>query len=422
MSSTATRYIDTVPWDRLEHAYGAAGDLPPFLEAVRSKNGRKLNHAMGELCARVLHQGTIYSASPPAVHVLIEMLADADSQKKEYLYGLLDAFADSARMAIEDGPAPPSCAGGDPADGAAIRHELTEARRRFEPDLVHPSSQVRGYVASLLTFIAVEDGSAADAVRHAYPAEQNTQVRNSMLWGLARLGSSFERTPDFWQVALARETDPSNRFVIRCTEILARKFNADGPAVADLVANFVASSDSKVLFGASEERFFEAIGLLGRDREIRALLEALQLAKEADLSRVLAERLLRLAFDDQRTGWGQTAQSLLKEDGSPPPQPDLYRMALRSIGMLLLYRLFPFLMRWRVRRMTRRKPKGIQQIRYWGLKGNPPAIPERLNEIQKTALTAFADKPERWQFRTNLWELYGLPGNAEDLRRFIGAQ
>ena len=419
MNGTVARFVDTVPWGDLCHAYGPAGDLPPLLEDVAAAKGRRLNEALGELCSRVLHQGTIYSASPPAVHFLIDTLRDGDEKKKEYLYGLIVAFADSARMAIEDGPAPPSCAGGDPADGAAIRQELADASGFFETDLKSASPEIRASVATLMTFIASLDGRAADVVSRAYAYEAELQVRYAMLSGLAALDRPFEFAPDFWATALTRESDPSARFVIRVVEIRALQSNVPATTLDDLVLNFVAAYESEQQFAPHDDRFFKTIRLAGQERARTALLNALERSHDEDLARILAERLLCDAFHDQRSGWGQTARSRLNEDGTAPPQTNMYRMALRSILMLLAYKLFPFLMRWRVKRLMRGKPKGIPKIDYWGLNGTAPDIPSVLEAPQREVLTALARKPELWTFRTNLWQLFGLPSDEAGLRRFL---
>ena len=378
-----------------------------------------MNEAIGELCSRVLHQGTIYSASPPVVHFLIDVLRNGGEKKKAYLYGLLEAFTDSARMAIEDGPAPPSCAGGDPADGAAIRKELAEARDYIEADLKNPSPQVRASVAALTAFIAGLDQRAADAVRRAYASEADPQVRYAMLSSLAALDRPFEFAPEFWASALARETDPGSLFVIRVVEISGLKSSAPAASLDDLVSRFVGACESEQEIAPHDKRFFETINLAGPERARAALLNALERSRDEDLSRILAERLLCHAFHDQRAGWGQTASSRLNEDGTSPPQTSLYRMALRSILMLLAYKLFPFLMRWRLKKMARNKPKGIRKIDYWGLKGAAPVIPSVLDPSQREMLSALARKPELWTFRTNLWQLFGLPSDAAGLQRFL---
>jgi hypothetical protein len=94
-------------------------------------------------------------------------------------------------------------------------------------------------------------------------------------------------------------------------------------------------------------------------------------------------------------------------------------MALRSAGKLLLWRVFPFLRRRTVRRLAQSKPKGIRKVDYWGLKGSAPELPAQLSEVQRQVLKAFAGKAELWMFRTNLWDLFGLPGTAAGLRNLL---
>jgi hypothetical protein len=419
MTTTSPRFVDTVPWDNLEHAYGPASDLPPLLEKVAAAKGRKLYQILDELCSRVLHQGTIYSASRPVVRVLVEMLPGAAPREKAMLYGLLVAFAESAQMSIEEGPAPPSCAGGTPEDGAAIRKELADARALFEADLSHPDAQIRAQAAELLTAFAEADRTSANIVRDRYRTEEDPKVRYTILHGLTRVRTSFDDWPDFLSAALERESDPANRFLIRCAQIRELGSGADSTCVDEMVSTFVQAYGAHEYFLASDEPFFETVHLLGPDRELATLLKTFHLASDHDLLRILAERLLRLAFDDQRTGWGQTSYSRLNEDGSQPPQMDIASMALRAVGTLILYKLFPFVMRWRVRRKMRSKLTGIQRVQYWGVQGAAPEIPKKLTETQRTVLTAFTAKSELWQFRTNLWELFNLPDTAAGLRPLV---
>ncbi len=62
MSTARTRFLDLAPWETLRPAYGPAGDVPPVLEQMAASTGRELHELLNELCSRVLHQGTIYSA------------------------------------------------------------------------------------------------------------------------------------------------------------------------------------------------------------------------------------------------------------------------------------------------------------------------------------------------------------------------
>jgi hypothetical protein len=69
--------IDSVPWDHLAHAYSAATDAPMqlrrFISAERSSDD--LESAADWLWGSILHQGNLYSASPPVIWVLVDLLA-----------------------------------------------------------------------------------------------------------------------------------------------------------------------------------------------------------------------------------------------------------------------------------------------------------------------------------------------------------
>jgi hypothetical protein len=422
MSTTETRFVDTVRWEDLQHAYGSASDVPQLLEKVTASRGQKLYQALDELCSRVLHQGTIYSASPPVVRVVIEMLPDAAPKEQVMFYGLLSGFAASARMAIDDGPAPPSCAGGTPEDGVAIRQHLLAARSLFASVLVGSNDQIRTDAAAILSFVADQDAATAKLLRDRYLVEDESLVRHTLLTGLTRARNSFDDWPVFLIAALEREREASNRVLLRCAQIHELPSATDSACVDDMVSSFVEAHDPLEYQLGDEEPFFEALHLLGRDRELAALLKAFDQAKNHDALRVLATRILRLVFDDQRTGWGNTSRSRMNEDGSRPPQASISSMALRTVGTLILFKLFPFVMRWRMRRSMRRKPKGIRKIDYWGLQSPAPEIPQKLNEAQRIVLTAFVAKAELWQFRTNLWELFGLPDDAAGLGRFVAGR
>jgi hypothetical protein len=187
----------------LQHAYGAAGDVPPILEQIAASKGRKLNELFGELCSRVLHQGTIYSASAPSVRALIQMLPDVGEPDRNIYYGLLAAFADSARMAIEDG---------HPRDGAAVRKELDEARSFFESKLADSDQDLRIQVVHLLTAFRDADAASVMEVRKLYLSTEDLDLRYTILEGLTRVRAVFRDWPDFLDIALDRESEPETVF------------------------------------------------------------------------------------------------------------------------------------------------------------------------------------------------------------------
>jgi len=419
VNAEAARFIATVQWGSLEDAYGPASQVPSLLKETVDAKGRKLHQGLFNLCSHVLHQGTIYSASPPATHVVLAAIPDTAPRERTLFYELLLEFAESARMAVEDGPAPPCCAGGDPRDGAAIRTELSNASGRFQADLSHHDPVIRAQAAQLLLSFGRVDAATATLVAGRYLAEEDPMARHRMLSGITRGRESFEDWLGFLNTALERESEPANRYLIREAQVRELRSGADSDCVSELVSSFVQAVRSDKSLQLSYEQFLDTVQLLGKDRETTALRKAFELTEQSELLRMVAERLLRLEFDDHRTGWGQISYSRLPEDGSQPPQMNIGRMAFRAVGMLILLKLFPFVMRWQLRRTMNRKPKGIQQINYSRPEGSAPEIPQPLKESQRGLLTALAAKPELWQFRTNLWELFGLPASAAGLRQFV---
>ncbi len=62
--------IDAVDWAALEHAYRAATDTPAHLVAVAVGDRRCQELAWSELWGTIHHQGTVYSATLPAVAII----------------------------------------------------------------------------------------------------------------------------------------------------------------------------------------------------------------------------------------------------------------------------------------------------------------------------------------------------------------
>ncbi|MFF9349408.1 HEAT repeat domain-containing protein [Streptomyces sp. NPDC014734] len=92
--------FDTVDWANLPHAYGPATDVPGQLRALGSAERGVREKALGELNANIVHQGSRYLATAPAVPFLLELLADPSTPIGPEILGLL------ARLAIGDDHSP----------------------------------------------------------------------------------------------------------------------------------------------------------------------------------------------------------------------------------------------------------------------------------------------------------------------------
>jgi hypothetical protein len=107
---------------------------------------------------------------------------------------------------------------------------------------------------------------------------------------------------------------------------------------------------------------------------VACLAKALELCHGQDSHKTLGivERLLRLASDDKRSGWGGTASS--------------------------------------------RGPK----IEYFGVSPSDARAWLRSPEA-RLAMAAIVSKGEVWRIETNLFSLFGLPSGRNELRELAGA-
>lgn len=83
--------LDEIPWADLEHAHGSAEDIPDLLRALADPFGdwdQTLDELFGD---SLLHQGTCYSATAPALPFLARMIASGALPVKQRLdlYGWL---------------------------------------------------------------------------------------------------------------------------------------------------------------------------------------------------------------------------------------------------------------------------------------------------------------------------------------------
>lgn len=96
--------LDDVAWDSLEHAYGAATDVPEALRALVSGDDDLAEEAMYELYGNIWHQGSVYPATIPAVPFLVAIAVAraAGKQTPEVLRLLGYIAASTDPRGVED--------------------------------------------------------------------------------------------------------------------------------------------------------------------------------------------------------------------------------------------------------------------------------------------------------------------------------
>ncbi|WP_086820732.1 hypothetical protein [Allokutzneria sp. NRRL B-24872] len=86
--------LSDIAWYRLDHAYGSAENVPDLLRAAASADGDAALEAIEELYGSVVHQGSVYSSTPFVLPFVFEIVADARSQHRGMLVGLLSVAAE----------------------------------------------------------------------------------------------------------------------------------------------------------------------------------------------------------------------------------------------------------------------------------------------------------------------------------------
>ena len=413
-----------VPWQDLQHAFGSAHDIPRVLSALSQSHGRQLRTQMGRLWERVLHQGSIYSASPLAVQALIPLVAKAKGNDRKLYYELLAEFASSARQAIRDGYRGPCCSGGDPEHGRAILAHILEARDQLAPDLESRDRSVRRLAADLLCCSTDAGSEAAKFVRRRFEIESDRDTRMGLFEALTRVSERIEGWPGVLAAALERESDPALRFTVRHAQIRHFKNAVDNGAVGEFTSLFLKECEDGM--DANGCRFFEALEWLGTERELAALLVTLERCGNRDVIRVIVERSLRLAFFDERSGWENRNCSLLVDDASQPggsdklPSEAIVLKGLLKVALLAMaWKVFPFLLHRRLRQHRNENNRRRYRIEYPSVTGSKPETPMPLTANQQRTLAALAAKAEVWMDQTNLWALFDLPANAAGLLAFL---
>src|ERR1700733_4894040 len=80
--------LDEIHWSVLQHCRGSATDVPGLIRSLMSHDHDERWEAFGQLADTILHQGTVYEATPYAVPFLIELLKLEDLPEPEIVAAL----------------------------------------------------------------------------------------------------------------------------------------------------------------------------------------------------------------------------------------------------------------------------------------------------------------------------------------------
>ncbi len=86
-------HLDEIDWNSLEHSYGPASDVPAAIRSLLSENEDEWREALDFFWGKVIHQGTVSSATPRTIPFLLEVIEICPESRKPELLELISAFA-----------------------------------------------------------------------------------------------------------------------------------------------------------------------------------------------------------------------------------------------------------------------------------------------------------------------------------------
>jgi HEAT repeat protein len=186
-----------IPWETLEHAYGAASNVPDLLRALVSNEADTRNEALEELYGNIWHQGTVYEASAPAVPFLIGLLNTAHIDRGGVL-DLLGCLAGGASYLDVHGPMNRQRHERDnPEHLAALERELKWVRETrsavlaglpvYVQLLQDDEAQVRHHVVALLERLTEEATTVGTVLISRIMSEPEPNVRARLVQALVAL-------------------------------------------------------------------------------------------------------------------------------------------------------------------------------------------------------------------------------------------
>ena len=85
--------LDDIDWSSLTHAYGPSNDVPGLLRARASTDAAVVAETNDALFGNIIHQGTVYPVTAPAVPFLVNLLMNRRTLDRVSLVYLLAAIA-----------------------------------------------------------------------------------------------------------------------------------------------------------------------------------------------------------------------------------------------------------------------------------------------------------------------------------------
>lgn len=232
--------LHDVRWADLEHAYGSAEGVPHMIDALTSPDRDDRRWGFDALVASINHQGSVYSASGPAVRFLVELAARDDVERRGEILRLV------AGIAVHD---PTWCLVDDLATRASPAWPAVVACAGTIVSLLRDRDEaVRSSAAMVLAFVEPPEGLVDELVA-VLAVERSRYVRASLLLSIGyacrRLGSAR----DAERAVLDRYLDDDCGLIAACAAIGLAQIDraACRPAIREILARTIVDAPRVVV-------------------------------------------------------------------------------------------------------------------------------------------------------------------------------
>jgi HEAT repeat protein len=399
--------LDKIDWATFSHAYGSAEDVPAMIRALRSPDPETRELTLDDLFSTIWHQGTVDTASAPAVPFLIELTADASTPDRANILYLLHSLAEgSSYIDVHERLDPEGMAQVCIAQGS---------------DLETERSRERAWVQA-----------AHDAVSAGLPiyldllADSDPRVRNCTLYLLAALPEHAPAISALLRPMLIEAQEPSEVLgLLRTLRALAGA-TAQDLAVFERVLHDTADSVARLVAAVA---LVERLGEAAPATTIEILVDATR-RLETD-TRWLASNAPRgwsLTVGYLPEPWGERLLDLVVGALSQLSPRQYAHQLIRALGhtsapdmahdlaTALLDRLFGAHTHHCLGRMHGAGPDRRPRITY--RIGTPATLraAHTLTAVQRAVVAAIAHCDAFWQIDTNLLACYELPADRVALQ------
>jgi hypothetical protein len=403
-------HLDAIDWATLSHAYGSAEDVPTLIRNLSAPDPDTRDRALSDLFSTIWHQGTVYSASAPAVPFLIALAAHPDTPDRPGILYLLQALADGASYidahgsVVYDSMARLCAERGSDLETERQRecgwvravHAAVSAGLPVYYDLLADGdAEVRSYTLYLLAALPEHAPEITAVLRPMLVEEREPLVALSLAVALLALAGTSEPDIAVFEHVLCESDDPVVRLVAAAA-LVGRLGDGAPTATIDLLveatrrmetdaARFerLAQRTWSIVNGYLPEPWglslldlaIDAFGRLSFEQHAPRLIRALDHASAADVTHQLAKALLDRVFDTPADDWLGSSYGR-GHDGRP-------------------------------------------RISYHFREHVPPRAARELTAIQREIISAIGRCDSFWQIDTNLLARYGLPGEQALLRPWL---